>query len=429
MLVRKFWARGYRSLRDIEMTDLGPFVVLYGPNGAGKSNILDALQTLFALLPSAIDTAHGADDERRSIWDAGKDAASWISRDDFHGRAPTRDIVLGMVVEQLDGFRFRGRDIAGIHVELTIRTASDGRLTLRLTHLYVDGQEPGLPLVDPELGEMLRAILPSSFNHIGVVQRLATGSPSLVHGGQVEGTLLDANLVLELFEAKNSDDARQRERYATVQDSVERALGQSIDVFMTKERQVELRARLPEPNPRGVDVKAAHTGHGHVQIIAILAAIMLREGRIVAIEEPEAHLHAPTMGRRLRGLLHDLVMEEHVDQLLVATHSNLFDLDESGYWDVALEDGATVVRRKPLDEIDRHHLYEPGPAKHQLQKMLELYGEEVVFRTADGRALTNKDMLHSLQIDDDAAQAFLNAMHAAAMQVTGLRAKRERGQA
>lgn len=428
MLVKKFWARGYRSLHDVEMVDLGPFVILYGPNGAGKSNILDALQTLFVLLPSAVDTALGADDERRSYWDAGRDAAVWVSNDDFFGGSEARDIVLGMEVENLEGPKFRGSKVDRLHVELTVRKADAERLTLRITHLYINGQKPGLPFEDPDLGNILRSILPSSFNHIGVTRKMSPSSVPLLSGSQIGGTLLDANLVSELFEAKNSDVPAQRERFAATQHLIERELGRAIDVFLTKDRQIELRSRLPEPNPRGIDIGAAQAGHGHVQMFAILAAIMLREGRLVALEEPEAHLHAPTMGRKLRSLLHDLVArDQHIDQLFVATHSNLFDLDESGYWDVALEDGKTVVRRKPLDEIDLHHLYEPGPAKHQLQKMLALYGEEVVFHTQDGRTLTNMDMLHSLQVDDDAAQAFLEAMHAAALQVTGLRAKRQRG--
>lgn len=67
-----------------------------------------------------------------------------------------------------------------------------------------------------------------------------------------------------------------------------------------------------------------------------------------------------------------LVAEGRVDQLFLATHSNLFDLDPSGYWDVSLVEGATTVQRKPLDEVDRLHLFEPGPAKHQIQELLRI---------------------------------------------------------
>lgn len=88
--------------------------------------------------------------------------------------------------------------------------------------------------------------------------------------------------------------------------------------------------------------------------------------------------------------------------------------------------GETIVVPKALDEIDRLHLVEPGPAKHQIQEMLRLYGDEVIFRTKDGREIRGSEMLVSLQNDDDLAVAFLDALHGAALQVTGLRAKRSR---
>jgi hypothetical protein len=159
---------------------------------------------------------------------------------------------------------------------------------------------------------------------------------------------------------------------------------------------------------------------------AIVSTILLAGSPLVAIEEPEAHLHAPTLGRQLRTILQQMVETRKIHQLFIATHSNLFDLDPARYWDVSLVDGETHVVPKPLDEIDRLHLFEPGPAKHQIQEMLRLYGDEVVFTTNDGRELHAREMLESLQADDDIAQAFLEALHGAAMQVTGLRAKRAR---
>lgn len=432
MQVIKFWARGYRSLREVEMTDLGRFVILYGPNGSGKSNVLDGLQTLLALLPIAVDTAYGPDDERRSFWDAGKDAATWVRDDDFHGRESTQDIVLGMQVEdartRFGGHQFRGQPVTRVHVELRVRRADSTRLTLKISHLAINGVEPGLPFFDADLREILRSIVPESLNHIGVTRRIAATPWTELTASRVTGTILEDDLVTELFQAKNSNDPTQRDRFTFIQRYIEQSLGHVVDVYVDRDKQIEMRTRLPEPNPLGVDIGVDHAGHGLVQMYAMLAAILLREGRLVALEEPEAHLHAPTMGRKLRSLLHDLVdREQRVDQLFIATHSNLFDLDQDGYWDVALVHGETVIRRLPLDEIDRLHLYEPGPAKHQIQAMLRLYGDDIVFRTADGRALVGRDMLKSLQVDDDVAQAFLEAMHAAAMQVTGLRAKREQG--
>ena len=42
--LKQIRVRGFRSLRDIELTDLEPVTVLIGPNGSGKSNLLSALR-------------------------------------------------------------------------------------------------------------------------------------------------------------------------------------------------------------------------------------------------------------------------------------------------------------------------------------------------------------------------------------------------
>src|SRR5262249_9016805 len=118
------------------------------------------------------------------------------------------------------------------------------------------------------------------------------------------------------------------------------------------------RERLLEGLPRAYAlVNADHTPRAETdgrqgrlaQIRATLDKAMLAGARIIAIEEPEAHLHAPTSGHMLRQLLVRLVEEKHIDQLFIVTHSNLFDLDSTGFFDVHLKNGETKVTKKPLD--------------------------------------------------------------------------------
>ncbi|MBX3472132.1 MAG: AAA family ATPase [Planctomycetes bacterium] len=45
-MIKRLSVQGYKSLLDVELTDLGRTVVLFGPNAAGKSNLLDALDLL-----------------------------------------------------------------------------------------------------------------------------------------------------------------------------------------------------------------------------------------------------------------------------------------------------------------------------------------------------------------------------------------------
>lgn len=44
--LKRITVKGFRSLRDVTLTDLGPVTVLIGPNGSGKSNFLSVVQML-----------------------------------------------------------------------------------------------------------------------------------------------------------------------------------------------------------------------------------------------------------------------------------------------------------------------------------------------------------------------------------------------
>lgn len=419
MKLTRFSVKGYRSLRDVTLDGLGDFNVFYGPNGSGKSNILEALQTFFCILPLAVDTLLFDYDTGLSFREAGTRASRWIYDDDFFARADTNMIVFGATLEAS-----------------TIPSGGGSSSDILDLELRFSRDRPGVYRLEcsgdrsrawPDLfTEAFRKV----FSHLPVTRTLRTSVLRETDRSFPEtiGTVPDGEIVRMLFEAKNSSDREVRQRYDRVRHFMAKILDRGeFDVFMDADKNLELRERLPDPNPRGLDIRIDNAGHGVVQMYAMVAPILLTGSRIIAVEEPEAHLHAPTLGRELRTIFQSLVTDDRVDQLFIATHSNLFDLDLTGYWDVSLVDGETRVARKHLDEIDHRHLYEPGPAKHQLQELLRLSGDEIVFRTADGRAMTAKAMLAALQNDEDVAQNFLETMHAAALQVTGLRARRTRG--
>lgn len=240
-----------------------------------------------------------------------------------------------------------------------------------------------------------------------------------LRAGRLKSALLAAQLSpnhevrrkLAAFRALLAGEPLHRPHFAPVQDP--------------RTGEIDLRELLPEPNPEGRDVSIDLAGLGIAQVYAILAQAMLLGARAVGIEEPEAHLHAPTSGRALRQLLVRLVEEQHIDQLFIATHSNLFDLDPTGYYDVSLDDGSTVVERADLSRIDREHLYEPGPAKHALENLLQYAPEdEVVFRHPDGAGVTAKEMLRLLQEDDAVALRFLQDIHGAAVRMVKVQSKK-----
>jgi len=93
---------------------------------------------------------------------------------------------------------------------------------------------------------------------------------------------------------------------------------------------------------------------------------------------------------------------------------------------VSLVNGETSVKKKPLDAIDEH-LYEPVPTVHALEELLAFAPpEKVMFRRADGSPVTAPEMIKMLRAADPVALEYLRNLHAAAVDVVGLRSRRER---
>ncbi|WP_437592070.1 AAA family ATPase [Sorangium sp. So ce1000] len=444
MKIASFWAKGYRSLRDVRVDDLGAFNVFYGPNGSGKSNLLEALRTLFRLAVVIAETGavSSAEDARMAI------KASVINRRDVCTRGTSRSIILGarLVATQDEALTPVGLLPASeLVLEVTFDWTLERQPSLSFS-VFESGDEdlrtrwsPSQASSEPERERFhrrnqLRALIIDLSTHAYTLvsanrqpQYEEAASPPEeedviawhLRAGRLKSGLLAAQLSpshevrrkLGAFRALLADEPLHRPPFAPVQDP--------------RSGEIDLRELLPEPNPEGRDVSIDLAGLGIAQVYAILAQAMLLGARAVGIEEPEAHLHAPTSGRALRQLLVRLVEERHIDQLFIATHSNLFDLDPSGYYDVSLKDGCTVVERADLTRIDRDHLYEPGPAKHALENLLQYAPEdEIVFRRPDGAGVTASEMQRLLQEDDAVALRFLQDIHGAAVRMVKVQSKK-----
>lgn len=455
MRIESFWAKGFRSLRDVRLEDLGAFNVFYGPNGAGKSNILEAIRVLLRLAAAATYDFEG------SRFGHGKLAIEQgiVQQRDLCAHDPSRIIVLGgRFLETGDSFPFvrpaGPLDLSNLSLEVTFNwaIAHEPKLWLSmlragdqdlLEFLKVPPPDPGVSpvqLTDERTRAFIRADLRGllcvglPFHGYGLIRAERSLQPEKkdvppegedvlswhLRQGRLKNALLAAQIDprhevrrrLNAFRALLAGPPLHRPPFSPVQDP--------------RTGEVDLREALPEPNPEGRDISLDLAGLGIAQVYLILAQAMLLGARTIGIEEPEAHLHAPTSGRHLRQLLVRLVEEKYVDQLFIATHSNLFDLDPTGYFDVSLDnDGCTVVRREDLTRIDREHLYEPGPAKHALQRMLEYTPpEEVVFRRGDGAPVTAREMLRLLQEDDAVAVSFLQDVHGAAVRMVKVQSKK-----
>lgn len=443
MRIESFWAKGYRSLRDVRIDNLGPFNVFYGPNGGGKSNILAGIELLLEMLrvagPNLIYPNLSPQSAAKNVI-----ATGLVARHDFYARDDSRTLLLGAHFVSgeagkpvLESGPVKLIDLT-IEVTLEWIVQADPRLSLsQITSagrkIDVTGAIHSQSHRAPHLLALLSEVLPAqAFALIGAERSLGVeakgGAPMPptnntvawhLSRGQIKRALLQAQLDpspatrrrLDMLRSLLAGPPLHRPPFAPTQDPTT--------------GMVELHERLPDPNPEGLEIPINLAGLGIAQIYAILAKAMLMGTAAVGIEEPEAHLHAPTSGRALRTLLVRLVEEKFLDQLFIATHSNLFDLDPTGYFDVSLKDGCTVVTRSDLTRIDREHLYEPGPAKHALEKLLQYApAEEIVFRRSDGRGVTAEEMMRLLQEDDALAVRFLEDVHGAAVRMVKIQSKK-----
>ena len=454
MRITSLHIEGFRSIRSLSIDDLGPLNVFYGPNGAGKSNILAAV----ALWGQAVDAALNA------LTDPDLDDFEYIDnvissrlpvvleRDRCrYGSAP------GMSVSAT--LRLTSRDLSRLRVtppnrevDLRFKYTSTFEAESRAFWLYglLDGQEVEISSLWADVTGDRVTSLNDLYSHLKTLAR-----QHLVYVLPPVRALVDEHQRAEAPSSGAKEKATPTEigdllARGRTKEALTRAVtapDRTIRTGMKHLRQLLSGEPLRRPDfdpvfdpatgtydilehhitPDGQEswVSLDLSGLGIQQIYITLASILFAGSRIVGLEEPEAHLHAPTMGRDLRSLLKQLVEDDHISQLFVATHSNLFDLDTVGYYDVRLDPvQGTVVERRPLSDIDQRHLYEPGPAKHALQDLLRYLPQDTpIFRRADGSGVSAPQMLDMLQQDDVVAVEFLRDVVAAAVRAVQIRAK------
>lgn len=440
MRIERFYAKGFRSLEDVDLQGLGPFNVFYGRNGAGKSNLLAAMDLLFRALAARVAPGHGKHLGPVLV-------AGLVDGQDFSLRHPERRIVLGAhLAGSGPGPLFRSGDVHLDTLEIEVEIRSDHPLDRRLDYLSVSRLWSPNPPEDCRTwwSDSPKSELEQNFQRF-IRQVVATAAFRLVPAhralvqeteakeGRSVRTLLDQGAFKEaLATAQLSPDPVIRRRLRMLRDLL---AGEPlrrppfVPVLDPQTRLYALHEELLDPDGTVHSLPLELRGLGLQQIYLLLGHTLLGTSFAVGLEEPEAHLHAPTSGRELRTLLERVVKEGMVQQLFIATHSNLFDLDETGWFDVALENGATqVTRRADLAAIDREHLYEPGPARHGLHDMLRyLPPDTIVFRRAtDGSGITATEMLDMLQRDTAEAVDFLRDVHGAAVRAVQIRASRPR---
>ena len=343
--------RGFRSLANVELSDLGDVTVLIGANGSGKSNVIRFFEMLSWMLRSQnleqfVALQGGADDQlfmgnkvtprmEADIRLATPDGVNEYSFALSYG-APDRFV---FTEERL---RFSRDDTEG---QAPWQSVGSGHTEARI-HSAAQG---GLPDINSTTARVIRRLL----QDCGTFQFHDTSARSSMkqrwdvsdnRSLRSDGGNLAAVLI------RLQDD--YPDRFEWVQENVRRVLP-SFDHFVLEEEhgRIFLRWRGTAPDK----TFGAHlTSDGSLRFFALVTLLNLPPEMlpsVALIDEPELGLHPAAV--TLVGSMIDSLATQC--QVIVATQSpqlvNCFGLDEIVVME--LEDSRTVACRKSRHEYER----------------------------------------------------------------------------
>jgi putative ATP-dependent endonuclease of OLD family len=362
--VKRLIIEGYRSIDsriEIEFPEDVP-LVLIGENNAGKSNIVRALDLLLG--------------ER---WPGNYDPDDH----DFFGR--NRENGRIEIAADVDGVVDRKQTKQLKVAQFVWKFSADEQRPFRV--VYADGNES--PYVSNEVSEQCLSIIVSADRRIS--QELSFASRYTLLSRLTKkfhkALTYDENRVMELQRKLQtvSDSLRELPEFANFlralqhqvsefSGAIEYALGIDFASFDPSNYFRSLRVQPVQGNtPRTFE----ELGTGQEQILAICLAYAYAttfyktDGLLLAIEEPEAHLH-PLAQRWVAQKLKELAQQGV--QVLVTTHSPAF-LDVMGLpgWvRVYKEAGATKVTQLTAEKLATY-CQSTGAARATAQNVLPFY--------------------------------------------------------
>ena len=341
--------RNFRSIRDATV-EIAPLTVIYGANGSGKSSLIYGLLTL-----------------KNFLTNPGQNVASLFSypsislgglREVVHGHSSDRSLSLAITVSNPDevasafslkldqsggsaGFTFAAPEgttlrpnWAGLDLEIALPYGGEQQVERRIAIADVAGDKPVATLnwngitASPQLWDGAQEHEPDMaklFTRFNLPMELArqTGFVPLRRGfSKTSYGLASVTPALATEDEVASLLASPDERF--------RQYEISRYVERIAQRRVQTQAQIGTsaftidtiPTGEGFPASIVNEGFGVNQLLYLLTICLHSPFKIVAIEEPEIHLH-PSMVRELARAMVDIVAKED-RRLIVSTHSETF---------------------------------------------------------------------------------------------------------
>ena len=332
--------KNFRSIRDAKI-DFAPLTVVYGPNGSGKSSLIFGLLTLKNFLTNPNQNIASLFSYPTISLGGFEEVVSDHNRNS--------EVSLSMAVSTPDGaseFTLGvGQSGGRSALEADLRPEYEGPFTLSLDIAFPYQANQAIPYVvehnkcsdSPEgipvswnglwllfdeqpdsstLGPLHIPNLPAAFSRVTGFVPLKRGFTSPTYGVTNVTSVLATDAEVASLLATN--------RY------LEYAVSDYMESIANRQIRTRMQVGTPSFNvdsiPRngGTPVSIVNEGFGINQVVYMLTVCLYDDAKVVAIEEPEIHVH-PSMIRKLVHALADIVIQKN-KLIIVSTHSETFVL-------------------------------------------------------------------------------------------------------
>ena len=291
-MIRTVRIRGFKRFREVEFR-LPGHVVLAGPNNTGKTTVLQAIASWSLAL-------------RR-----------WRELNDFnprqgYTRAPIARQAFAAVPLGSYDLMWKDREYRG-EIEIEIRHDAGWSVTMELIadsteQIYV---RPKVEVPADTLRELdLGVVYVPPMTGLETNERLF--QPAAIE--QILGLSRPGEVLRNLLVVASRDDAA----WAAIQASIGKLFGYELLVPDASGPYIRAEYRMTRGG-RSLDIASA--GSGFQQVLMLLTFLNTREGSVLLLDEPDAHLHLILQD----AIYHELraVAAFHRSQLVIATHSEV----------------------------------------------------------------------------------------------------------
>ena len=336
MRIERLKVQNFTSLTNVELLDLPDLVVLIGKNSSGKSNLIDALALLLLEFGEETERKLGNQDDYQHLF---------ANNDTHIVPCPRIEVTISLTTDEYldllpaDPFDVSDEDSVNVHLGKELVTNDAGEIVWKTVEvsignypLTLDGDGVAEGVEEADTGTFL-GVLAKFLKEKFEVVYTTESSRSWPDRFSERPTIIDPDHVTRLWERSQSKGLRRRPWAQVTQKYEQLAPNNQRPAGVANSIQVQEGA---------LAVPVGMTGEGSQAVLRLID--QLESGaQIMAVEEPESHLH-PALIKNVGQLLSEFANGGR--QLFVSTHSP-FLVDRSSlqnFFVVKKELNGTVVQ-------------------------------------------------------------------------------------